>query len=87
MLYEVITMAWAVRPKSRKLLAEVNRWMVDFKKTDDYKRIYNKYFVVKRTTHILDAGYSAVRGGKVSEYDAIINVITSYSIHYTNLYD
>ncbi len=65
-------MAWAVRPKSRKLLAEVNRWMVDFKKTDDYKRIYNKYFVVKRTTHILDAGYSAVRGGKVSEYDAII---------------
>lgn len=64
--------AWAVRPNSSDLLDVVNNWLINFKKTKRYQRIYKKYFVNKRSTHIVDTGFHSIKGGKVSEFDAII---------------
>ncbi len=64
--------AWAVRPGSSDLLDVVNNWLINFKKTKRYNRIYQKYFVNKRSTHIVNAGFHSIKGGKVSDFDAII---------------
>jgi len=64
--------AWAVRPGSSDLLDVVNNWLINFKKTKRYNRIYRKYFVNKRSTHLVDAGFHSIKGGKVSDFDAII---------------
>ena len=64
--------AWAVRPTSNDLLDVVNNWLINFKKTKQYKRIYRKYFINERSKHLVDAGFHSIRGGKVSIYDAII---------------
>jgi len=64
--------AWAVRPTSNDLLDVVNNWLINFKKTKQYKLIYRKYFINKRSKHLVDASFHSIRGGKVSIYDAII---------------
>lgn len=64
--------AWVVRPNSTDLLDVVNNWLINFKKTSHYKRIYTKYFINQRSKHIIEPVFHSTRGGKVSDYDAII---------------
>lgn len=64
--------AWAVRPNSNDLLDVVNNWLINFKKTKHYNRIYRKYFINKRSRHLVETGFHSIKGGKVSIYDAII---------------
>ncbi|MCU4177411.1 transglycosylase SLT domain-containing protein [Carboxylicivirga sp. N1Y90] len=64
--------AWAVRPNSSDLLDVVNNWLINFKKTKHYKRIYRKYFINPRSKHLVETGFHSIKGGKVSMYDAII---------------
>ncbi|TAJ06671.1 lytic transglycosylase F [Marinilabiliaceae bacterium JC017] len=64
--------AWAVRPQSSDMLDAINGWLKGFKKTSRYNRIYKKYFLNKRSKHIVDAGYHSIKGGQVSEFDDII---------------
>lgn len=64
--------AWAVNKGAPELLSAINNWMVSFKKTARYERIYQKYFLNKRSIHIVDAGFHSIKGGQVSVYDDII---------------
>lgn len=64
--------AWAVRPNSSDLLDVVNNWLINFKKTKHYQRIYRKYFINARSKHLVETGFHSIKGGKVSMYDAII---------------
>jgi membrane-bound lytic murein transglycosylase F len=64
--------AWAMRKESQGLQDVVNRWMKSFKKTAKYKRIYQKYFLNKRSTHIVNDGFHSMKGGQFSVYDDII---------------
>lgn len=64
--------AWAVNKNAPELLNAVNNWMVGFKKTAQYHRIYQKYFLNKRSMHIVDAGFHSIKGGRVSIYDELI---------------
>ncbi len=64
--------AWAVRPNSRNLKDVVDNWLINFKKTNQYKRIYRKYFINKRSTHLVNSNFHSIKGGVVSDYDAII---------------
>jgi len=64
--------AWAVRPNSGDLLDVVNNWLINFKKTKHYQRIYRKYFINERSRHLVETGFHSIKGGKVSIYDAII---------------
>jgi len=65
-------LAWAVRPNSPDLLDVVNNWLISFKKTKKYKRIYAKYFISKRSRHLTNTGFHSIKGGRVSEFDEII---------------
>lgn len=64
--------AWAVNKEAPELLNAINNWMISFKKTLTYKRIYQKYFLNKRSVHIVDAGFHSIKGGQVSVYDKLI---------------
>ncbi|MCG8582025.1 MAG: transporter substrate-binding domain-containing protein [Bacteroidales bacterium] len=64
--------AWAVRPTSSDLKDVVDNWLINFKKTNQYKRIYRKYFINKRSTHLVNSSFHSIKGGRVSAYDAII---------------
>lgn len=64
--------AWAVNKDAPELLNAINNWMISFKKTLTYKRIYQKYFLNKRSIHIIDAGFHSIKGGQVSVYDNLI---------------
>jgi len=63
---------WAVRPNSIDLKDVVDNWLINFKKTNQYKRIYRKYFINKRSTHLVNSTFHSIKGGKISAYDAII---------------
>lgn len=64
--------AWAVRPNANNFKDVVDNWLINFKKTNQYKRIYRKYFINKRSNHLVDANFHSIKGGVVSDYDAII---------------
>ncbi len=63
---------WAVRPNSIDLKDVVDNWLINFKKTNQYKRIYRKYFINKRSTHLVNSSFHSIKGGKISAYDSII---------------
>jgi len=64
--------AWAVNKNAPELLNAINNWMVGFTKSARYRRIYQKYFLNKRSIHLVDAGFHSVKGGQVSIYDDLI---------------
>lgn len=64
--------AWAVNKNAIELLNAINNWMIGFKKTSKYLRVYQKYFLNQRSNHIVDAGFHSVKGGQVSVYDELI---------------
>jgi membrane-bound lytic murein transglycosylase F len=62
--------AWAVRKNSPELLAEINKWLVDCKKTRHFQTLYDKYFNNPRFSVIVGSSdYSSLTGDKLSPYD------------------
>ncbi|TLX73461.1 transporter substrate-binding domain-containing protein [Labilibacter sediminis] len=64
--------AWGVRRNSPDLLHVINNWIIRFRKSAKYNIIYKKYFLNRRSTHIVDSGFNSLKGGLVSQYDDII---------------
>ncbi len=64
--------AWAMRLESQSLQDVVNKWLIGFKRTTRYKMIYKKYFLNKRSTHIVENGFHSLKGGQFSIYDEVI---------------
>ena len=64
--------AWAVRTTSPHLLNAINHWMIGFKKTARYEKIFQKYFLNRRSMHIVDNNFNSLKGGQVSVYDELI---------------
>jgi membrane-bound lytic murein transglycosylase F len=65
-------LSWAVRSTSPDLLNVIDNWLISFKKTSRYSRIYQKYFLNKRSIHLVDEGFHSIKGGQVSDFDDII---------------
>jgi membrane-bound lytic murein transglycosylase F len=64
--------SWAVRQSSPQLLEQVNAWLVTFKKSTRYEKIYQKYYNNNRSVHFAESGFSAIKDGRVSIYDELI---------------
>jgi membrane-bound lytic murein transglycosylase F len=65
--------SWGVRLKnSSALLAELNRWISSYRKTESYALLYAKYFNNSRSSIIVRSDYYALNTGKVSPYDDLI---------------
>jgi membrane-bound lytic murein transglycosylase F len=64
---------WAVRKRDTQLLATVNNWLENAKKTTDYHVIYNKYFKNKRLyKRRVKSDFYSLNENKISPYDDII---------------
>lgn len=64
---------WAVRKRDTQLLANVNQWLENAKKTTDYHVIYNKYFKNKRLyKKRVKSDFYSINENKISPYDDII---------------
>lgn len=65
--------AWATRTNSPELLAALNKWLANFKRTIDYHEIYRKYFENKRDFRRRSkSDYFSLNSNTISEYDEII---------------
>lgn len=62
--------AWAVRKNSPELLAAVNSWLKDVKRSGVHKVIYNKYFDSPRLSLArIKSEYSSLAGANLSPFD------------------
>jgi membrane-bound lytic murein transglycosylase F len=64
--------AWATKQGYDSLLSTLNSWIETFIGTKQYTKIYNKYFVSKKSAHLKDTEFHSVKGGKLSQYDKLI---------------
>ncbi|PCJ89108.1 MAG: lytic transglycosylase F [Flavobacteriales bacterium] len=65
--------AWAVRKNSPQLRNAINDWLKKNRKTSDYATVYNKYFKSsKAQKKRASSMFSSNSGGKISEYDELI---------------
>jgi membrane-bound lytic murein transglycosylase F len=64
---------WATRKSSPELLQAINTWLEEIKKSAVLQVVYNKYFI-NRSAYIqrVESDYLSVTGGKISDYDKII---------------
>jgi len=65
-------LAWGVRKDAEKLKEEIDKWLVQFKKTTRYANIYNKYYRNQRSALIVTSDYYVINTGKISAYDEIV---------------
>jgi len=65
-------LAWAVRKGSAPLLDTLNYWLDSFKTTSEFKELFTKYYLNKKSTNRNMTGYSTLMGGKISPYDMLI---------------
>lgn len=63
--------AWAVNKNSDDLLGEINIWLNGFKKTQQYSRIYKKYFENQRAAKRVESEYFVLSSGNLSPYDIL----------------
>ncbi len=62
-------LSWAVRHSSNTLLEEINQWLEDFKQTDVYASLYNKYYNNPRSVYMARSQMHSLGGGKISPFD------------------
>lgn len=66
-------MAWAVRQESPNLLIAINKWLVKFKRTTDFRVIYLKYFGNTQLYRSrVESQLYTSKSGRISSYDDIL---------------
>ncbi|WP_372949611.1 transglycosylase SLT domain-containing protein [Mariniphaga sp.] len=69
--------AWAVKKDAHDWKEFLDRWIVQFKKTSEYRQIYNQYFESPRTAGRFNSGFHSISGGKISVYDPIVKELAA----------
>ncbi len=64
--------AWAVQKDAHNWKEFLDRWIVQFKKTREYRQIYHQYFESPRTAGRFSSEFHSISGGKISVYDPIV---------------
>jgi membrane-bound lytic murein transglycosylase F len=62
-------LAWAVNSGSDALRKEINKWLIEYRKSTRYAVIYNKYFKNRRSASIVKSELFALSSGRISVYD------------------
>ena len=65
-------LAWALRKGADHLTKDINMWLINFQKSNKYKRIYRKYYKSERIGERIQSEYFSLKSGKISEYDEIL---------------
>lgn len=74
---EELPLSWCMRTCSSKLLDTFNIWLFDFKNTREFKYLYNRYFQRQRIQDKYCGEYFSIKGGKISDYDKIVQKFSS----------
>ena len=61
---------WFLNRKNIQLNEDINHWLLDFKKTSQYRWLLRKYF--SKTSSIINASFASKEQGDISQYDEII---------------
>jgi membrane-bound lytic murein transglycosylase F len=64
--------AWAVHPRSDSLKKIIDLWISDYRMTDKYAILYNKYFNNRHSYRSIHSEYYTLGSGKISQYDEAI---------------
>ncbi|MEA3463320.1 MAG: transporter substrate-binding domain-containing protein [Bacteroidota bacterium] len=64
--------AWAVHPRSDSLRKVIDQWISNYRRTDRYAILYNKYFNNRHSYRNFHSEYYTLGSGKISEYDNAI---------------
>ncbi len=64
--------AWAVHPRSDSLKKVIDQWISNYRQTDKYAILYNKYFNNRHSYRSIHSEYYTLGSGKISEYDDAI---------------
>lgn len=62
-------LAWATRKGQTGLADTIDSWLNNFKKTLQFRLLYNKYFKNIRSRKIVKSQYNSYSGGNLSPYD------------------
>lgn len=65
-------LAWALRKGADYLTQEINIWLIDFQKTTEYRRIYQRYFKSSRIEQRMQSEFFSLKSGKISKYDELL---------------
>ena len=69
--------AFGIRKESPALTLRFNAWLEDFMKTSTYSYILHKYLNMKSYSQKAQNEYSSLGGGKISQFDDDIKLVTS----------
>ena len=69
-------LAWAVRKGADNWLNYLNKWIMEFKESLNYRIIYQKYFLSRRSKYMVESEFHSINGGRISVYDDIIKDIS-----------
>jgi membrane-bound lytic murein transglycosylase F len=64
--------AWAVHPGSDSLLKVIDQWVSEFRRTDTYAILYQKYFTNRHSYRSIHSEYYTLGSGKISPFDDAI---------------
>ena len=65
--------AWGTRKNANKLTISLNQWLVEFKKTKNFKFLYNKYFRNRFLYNKrVNDQYYTLNSGQISPYDEVL---------------
>ena len=65
-------LSWAVRKSSPELLQLLNTWMIQYKKTNRYAALCQKYFKNPIDTRLINNDYYVFNSSRISQYDELI---------------
>lgn len=65
-------LSWAVRKNSGKLLQELNTWLKQYKRSQQYALLYAKYYQNQWTAQMVNSDYFVLNSGRLSPYDDYI---------------
>jgi len=69
--------SWAIAGNSHELKSFLDNWIIPFKESSKYDNIYYKYFSGNFENIFRNREFNSFLGGKLSEYDNIIKVLSS----------
>ncbi len=62
-------LSWALRKNSPRLLLEINTWLQQFKHSQQYAILYNKYYQNQWLAQMVNSDYFVINSGRISPYD------------------
>jgi len=69
--------SWAAQKGQTELVDTINYWLSNYKKKLEFRLLYNKYFLNKRSARIAKSNYNSYSGSMLSPYDEYLKKYSS----------